>query len=218
MKLPFVETFLQWLHPLVARTRFEGSQRYWAKRYASGGTSGPGSYGKLAEFKAEILNAFVRDHGIRTVIELGCGDGNQLTLAAYPAYLGLDVTPEAVERCRSRFAGDPGKEFRLVSEHRGERAELALSLDVIFHLVEDDLFDEYMRRLFASAERFVIVYSSNHDERAPAPHVRHRCFTRWIEGNAADWRLKAHVPNRHPYRNEEEGSFADFFVYERRAP
>ena len=34
---------------------FPGSQNYWRKRYAMGGNSGKGSYGKSAEFKAEIL-------------------------------------------------------------------------------------------------------------------------------------------------------------------
>jgi hypothetical protein len=41
-------------------------------------------------------------------------------------------------------------------DHQGLfRAELGLSLEVIFHLVEDDVFDVYMRHLFASATRFV---------------------------------------------------------------
>ncbi len=56
---------------------FPGSQDYWVKRYAKGGNSGPGSYSELAKFKASVLNAFVREHGIQSVIEFGCGDGNQ---------------------------------------------------------------------------------------------------------------------------------------------
>jgi hypothetical protein len=219
IKLPLLERLMTRLRRPVAALRFEGSQRYWAARYAQGGTSGAGSYGKLAEFKAEVLNDFVRENAIRTVIEHGCGDGNQLSLAAYPRYLGLDVTSEAVTLCRSRFAGDATKEFRTVPEYRGERAELALSLDVIFHLVEDYVFDAYMQRLFASAERFVIIYSSNHDEPGSdaAAHVRHRSFTRWIEAHAPLWRLRAHIPNRFPHREGQEGSFADFFIYGRAA-
>ena len=38
---------------------FPGSEEYWKKRYNSGGHSGDGSYNKLAEFKAKILNNFV---------------------------------------------------------------------------------------------------------------------------------------------------------------
>ncbi len=50
---------------------------------------------------------------MQAVIELGCGDGNQLPLAAYPQYIGLDVSKTAIELCKIRFACDPGKSFFL---------------------------------------------------------------------------------------------------------
>ena len=40
------------------------SAQYWRDRYRAGGNSGAGSYGRLAGFKAEIVNAFVREHDI----------------------------------------------------------------------------------------------------------------------------------------------------------
>lgn len=215
-----LEGLRRWLRDRLGARPFPGSRRYWDQRYASGGTSGAGSSGKLAEFKAEVLNAFVRDNRVHSVIEHGCGDGNQLRLAAYPSYLGFDVSADAVALCRRLFAGDCSKSFRLASEYRGERADLALSLDVVFHLVEDEVFEAYMKRLFASAERFVVVYSSDTDEwaEAVAAHVRHRRFTRWVEENAREWTLRARIPNRYPFRSEDPqgSSFADFFVYERR--
>lgn len=197
---------------------FPGSAAYWEERYRKGGTSGAGSYTFLAEFKAEVLNGFVAEHAVRTVIEFGCGDGNQLRLAKYPSYLGFDVSDSAVERCRRLFAGDPSKSFRSVAEYAGERAELALSLDVIFHLVEDAVFDDYMRRLFAAGERYVIVYSSNTSSKLGVddPHVKHREFKRWVDERAPDFRLLRHVPNRYPYAGDHHtGSFADFFMFER---
>lgn len=194
---------------------FPGSDRYWEERYAAGGDSGPGSRGRLAQFKAEFINDFVARNGISTVIEYGCGDGRQLSLARYPEYVGFDVSPRAVALCRERFRGDGHKRFELVTDYAGERAELTLSLDVIYHLVEDDAFEAYMQRLFDSADRFVIVYSSDAEPAAPtAPHVRHRHFTRWIAGHRPRWRLCAHVPNRHPFGGDlATGSCSDFFVY-----
>ena len=56
------------------------SASYWDSRYVSGGTSGAGSYGHLAEFKANVLNTFVANRNIKLVIEFGFGDGNQLIL------------------------------------------------------------------------------------------------------------------------------------------
>ena len=201
-----------------APASFPGSERYWEQRYVSGGDSGPGSYGKFALFKAEILNGFVAEHQVRSVIEFGCGDGNQLELAAYPAYLGVDVSETAIARCRERFRGDPGKTFQLATDYDGRGAELALSLDVIFHLVEDSVFEQYMEALFQAASRFVIIYSSNRDEPSvdEAMHVRHRRFTSWIDAHAPGWTLMAHVPNRYPNRGDyRTGSFSDFFIYRR---
>jgi hypothetical protein len=66
---------------IVAAVRFRDSQSYWEDRYVSGGTSGPGSYDAQAEYKADFLNRFVRENAIGSVIEFGCGDGNQLGLA-----------------------------------------------------------------------------------------------------------------------------------------
>ena len=196
---------------------FEGSAAYWAQRYATGGKSGAGSYGRLAEFKAEIVNEFVRSHRVKSVIEFGSGDGNQLSLMHYPSYIGVDVSPTAVARCEARFADDSGKRFVLLDQAAGERAELALSLDVIYHLVEDATFQQHMEMLFASAERYVIIYSSNREAEpgTTPPHVRHRRFSAWIEENEPGWRLLRHVPNRYPGPGDRDTSFADFHIYER---
>lgn len=195
---------------------FPGTIAYWERRYACGGDSGDGSFGKYARFKGEIVNRFVAEHDIRSVIEFGCGDGRQLRLARYPAYLGFDVSETAIEQCRRRFRNDPGKRFRLMRDCRDERADLALSLEVIFHLVEDQLFEAYMRTLFAAADRYVIIYSSNIDENpTPSPgHVRHRRFTTWVERHCGAWTLLQHIPGKYPYRGENRGGgFSDFFIY-----
>jgi hypothetical protein len=90
-----------------------------------------------------------------------------------------------------------------------------LSLDVVYHLVEDSVFDAYMRRLFESARRFVIVYSSNMDQDWPAEHVRHRQFTKWVEQHRPDWALQHTLKNAYPHdaADPEQTSFADFYVF-----
>ena len=204
---------------LLARfRRFEGSAKYWDDRYAAGGDSGAGSLGKFGEFKAEVLNDFVRRHGIQTVIEFGCGDGRQLALAHYPRYVGFDVSTQAVNLCRDRFMGDDSKAFYEVREYSDQRADLTLSLDVIYHLVEDEVFESYMRRLFDASTRWVIVYASDQEDtdRAEAAHVRHRKFTRWVEANRPGWVLRETIPNRYPYTGDFRlGSFSEFFIFER---
>src|SRR3989339_1402077 len=79
---------------LLRAAKSPGTISFWEARYRSGGDSGLGSFGRLAQFKADVLNDFVRQAGIASIIEFGCGDGNQLRLAAYPSYVGLDVSRE----------------------------------------------------------------------------------------------------------------------------
>lgn len=194
---------------LVPRLRkllpWASSAQYWERRYASGGNSGKGSYGDLAAFKAAYLNRFVTEHHIETVIEFGCGDGAQLALAQYPRYLGFDVSDTALAWCRSKFVDDPGKTFRRAADYAGEQADLVLSLDVIFHLIEDQIFELYMRRLFFAAERFVIAYSSDFDQPADrkACHVRHRRFSAWVARHAPEFEQIERLEN--PFRQRPAG-------------
>lgn len=202
---------------------FPGSRTYWESRYAAGGTSGDGSYGLLAQFKAEVLNSFVAEHQVDTVIEFGCGDGNQLSLAEYPKYIGLDVARDAIKVCSMRFREDASKSFFLydpecfVDRCGVFAADLAISLDVVYHLVEDSVYSAYMRHLFGAARRYVIVYSSNSDSlRSKSPHVRHRAFSHFVESDLAPWRLVSIVRNRYPYEESANtGSFADFYIFGR---
>jgi hypothetical protein len=203
------------------RNRFRHSADYWERRYLDGGNSGAGSYNRLAQFKAEFINDFVARNAVRSVIEFGSGDGAQLELASYPEYIGVDVSEAAIEATQSRFRSDPTKRFYHPSVlPQGTKAELALSLDVIYHLVEDDVFDRYMWALFDAATRFVIVYSSNDERPPPAPHVRHRRFTDWIDKNRPGFLLREHVPNTFPLdeNDPENTSFADFYVFEPAKP
>jgi hypothetical protein len=197
---------------------FPGSAAYWENRYLNGGDSGVGSYGFFAEFKAEVLNKFVTINNVRTVIEFGCGDGNQLTMAKYPSYIGFDISSAAILKCRETFRSDPNKSFHLIKEYNGEKADLAISLDVIFHLVEDQIFENYMRRLFNASNCYVIIYSSDSDnnQRHDGDHVKHRAFTTWVQMNLPDWRLQDHLPNRYQYQGDyRKGSFSEFFIYEK---
>lgn len=195
---------------------FGSSAHYWEQNYAHGGTSGCGSYGALGHAKAEFLNAFVREHDIRSVTEFGCGDGNQLALAEYPCYVGLDVSRAAIGLCKRRFAADLTKSFFVYEgdcfvDRRGLfAADLALSLDVVYHLVENSVFETYMTNLFSAGRLYVIVYSTNADTGRTAPHVKHRRFTSWIAGNCPEWRLAQLTRGPNPGSGR-----ADFFVFER---
>lgn len=218
-RLPIVGSLARNIKRKTRSTKkFDGSQNYWENRYVAGGNSGDGSYRLLAEFKAEVINDFVERNNVATLIEYGCGDGNQLSLANYKNYTGFDVSNKVLALCEEKFRDDPSKTFKAMDSYDGERAELTMSLDVIYHLVEDDIYADYMNRLFDSADRFVIVYASNTDQNPdPRPaHVRHRAFSQWVSVNKSEWQLLEHIPNRYPYQGDNKsGSFADFYLYEK---
>jgi SAM-dependent methyltransferase len=199
--------------------RFGGSEQYWRDRYQRGGNSGEGSYGPLARFKADTINAWWEQWSMGAAIEFGCGDGHQLTWMRYSDYLGLDVSQAAIDGCRARFADDASRRFLLVDAYAGEQADTSLSLDVIYHLVEDAVYEAYMRRLFEAARRWVIIYSSDTEEQGAVqgPHVRHRRFSAWVEQHQPEWELVQRVDNPYPDCGDpRKGSSADMFLYRRR--
>ncbi|HEX5422878.1 MAG TPA: hypothetical protein VFW94_04965 [Candidatus Acidoferrales bacterium] len=201
------------------RGEFRSSQSYWKHRYDNNGNSGAGSYGRLAAFKAETISDYVARHSIASVIEFGCGDGAQLSLTDYPYYIGVDVSMKVIELCGKRFANDPSKSFMVLEEFDATpvTADMSMSLDVIYHLVEERTYHDYMHRLVQSAERSICIYSSNVQLPGHVSHIRHRRFTDWFDTNAPEWKLVKTVRNRYPYdfNNPDETSWADFYFFER---
>lgn len=202
------------------KKKFSGSKNYWERRYANNRNSGAGSYGRLAQFKADVINDFVVEHEVKTVVELGSGDGNQLSLANYPHYRGYDVSKTAVELCNEKFKNDPNKEFYWLAKENAtiKSADVALSLDVIYHLIEDAIYDSYMSQLFEASHQFVIIYASNHEE-IIASHVKSRKFTTWVDANVGDsWKLLKKIDNDFPFdpENPDHTSISDFYIYEKK--
>ncbi len=203
---------------------FKGSAKYWDERYKEKGNSGSGSYDHLAEYKADILNDFVKKNNLQTIIEFGSGDGNQLTIAKYPKYIGLDISPTAVKICYDQFKADQTKSFYVYNTmafHDNARvfnADLTLSLDVLYHLVEKEIFETYLIHLFAASNKYVIIYASDYNQ-AEEPvyqHENRRSFTDFITKNIKAWKLKEILKNKYPVSEfKEKGSLSDFFIYEK---
>ena len=189
------------------------STEFWDLHYRAHGTSGPGSRGYSAAFKAAETNRIVEENGVCSVVEFGCGDGYQLGLFSVPRYVGLDISPRALSWCIEQHRFDTNKTFLRYDPAcwsdplRLVHADLAMSMDVIFHLVEDEVFDKYMSDLFAAGDRFVLIYSSNEPE-SENRFTRHRRFTDWVSSREPTWRLTQHVAN-------PDGSGVDFYLYAR---
>lgn len=192
------------------------SSKYWESRYSSGGNSGDGSYGRLAFFKADVINNFISNNHIQSATELGCGDGNQLSIINYPKYLGLDVSASIIESCKQKFTADPTKKFVHYDPTHFKpsdslKSELSLSLDVLYHIIEDDSYFKHLDDLFALSKHYVIIYSTDFDEHE-SEHVFHRKFTAHIKQSFPDWRLIEYIKNPY-YGIGEQESKAEFFIY-----
>lgn len=157
----------------------------------------------------------MQNNQIYSVIEFGCGDGNQLSLFDFSSYIWLDVSRTAIKLCIERFKFDKTKSFFLYDSlcykdnHAIFKADLALSLDVIYHLVEDNIFELYMNHLFESAKKFVIIYASDFDSEQ-TNHIKHREFSKWVGKNLIEWELIRKIKNKYP-----DDSLSDFFIYQK---
>ncbi|WP_137111280.1 class I SAM-dependent methyltransferase [Rhodobacter sp. SY28-1] len=196
------------------------SDAYWRDRYEAGGNSGAGSYGRLAEYKAGFINDLVKTHEVQSVIEFGSGDGNQCSLLTIENYTGVDISPAVVTACRKRFAGRENWQFLTDAEYQVNpaQADMSMSLDVIYHLVEDAIFERYMETLFSASRRFVLVYSSDTDTPSRATHVRHRSYSNWIAAHAPAFALVEAFEQPYPMRpgsDPRTTSFASFKLFAR---
>ena len=195
------------------KRRFPSSQQYWETRYLRNGNSGNGSYGEIAAYKAGILNKFVEENNIKTIMEFGCGDGNQLQQFKFPLYVGLDVSLTAIKKCIQIFEKDTSKSFFIyhykgfADNSRLFQSQLVLSLDVIYHLLEDEVYENYMHHLFSSSTKYVIIYAWDVEGKKNL-HVRHRKFSEWIATNKKNWHLVKRIENK-------AAPTCDFFIYEK---
>jgi spore maturation protein CgeB len=214
----------EYLHFENRHKKYFDVSSYWENRYQKGGDSGSGSYGRLAKFKAHFLNQFVANNNIESVVELGCGDGAQVGLANYPSYVGFDISESSINTCNNLYSNDSSKKFLLYDKERFDPtnyvADLALSLDVIFHLSSDESYDAYLSDLFALGKKYVIIYSNSTNLPSQgvnelSEYIRFRDFSSDVHKRFPDWSLIDIEPNYYPYNLSlpQKTSFADFYVF-----
>tara|TARA_R110002072_G_scaffold4788_8_gene33413 strand:- start:8 stop:583 length:576 start_codon:yes stop_codon:yes gene_type:complete len=183
----------------------------WDNRYKNNGNSGNGSYGLLAEFKAEIINNFIYENNIHDIIELGCGDGNQCSLFKIEHYLGLDISPAIINYCKNKFKNNSKYNFEIYNNDylNNKKYELSLSLDVIYHILDDNEYKKYMKDLFNFSNKYVIIYSNNYKGHKVG-HMYTKNFTKDIEKWFNNYKIKQIIKQKYPQQ-----SSADFYIYEK---
>jgi SAM-dependent methyltransferase len=175
------------------------SNTYWNDRYVKGGNSGEGSYGLFAAFKGNILLQYIKDLSIQSIIDYGCGDGNQARYYKCNKYIGIDVSQKAIDLCKKTFYYDMNKQFYLDTEFfksfdSSQKVDCAISCDVILHLIDPSLYISYIHNLFSLSNKFVIIYSYDCDLKHTS-HVQYHNFTKTIQELYPNWILLHKIMN-----------------------
>lgn len=172
------------------------SKQYWEERYHQGGNSGNGSYGESATLKANYINSVIKRYNIKTINDLGHGDGNQIsTLKGFTSYTGYDVSSSARQRCILQYK-DNGRYTFLDSLGTMVKGDLAMSLDVLYHITEYDKYEKYIKYLFNLGD-YVLIYGMDKDKQGDN-HVVSRSFTNYIERVYETFSLEEVVEGTHP--------------------
>lgn len=187
---------------------------YWNDRYAKGYDTGVQSQGFLLEKQVQFVNEVIGQNNIKTVFELGCGNGKMLPLLNLESYTGLDISQKAIDICRERFKGDSTKKFFTLSEYEVASPEFELSLslgNVIPSLPDDAAYFKYMADLFGASKAFVCIFSSDF-ESGRYGHIKARNFSKHVSERFPEWELVEVKKTGYEYK-EGDPLTAKFFVY-----
>jgi ubiquinone/menaquinone biosynthesis C-methylase UbiE len=110
-----------------------------------------------------ILMPFPVDIG--QIVEVGCGRGGgaEFLLQSRPGlrYLGIDLSPEHLALCRTRFASRPGTGFVLADAAylpaRDGRFDAAFSIEAAQHFAEPNRFYHEVARLLRPGGWFLVA-------------------------------------------------------------
>lgn len=139
---------------------------------------------------ADYARTAVKAYGMRSIVDLGCGDGGLMSVLALdetPAW-GYDLQPSNVEAGRER-----GLDIRLgdVVEGSIQWGELAIATEIIEHLVNPHAF---VKRIRSMAD---MVVASSPAVETDLRHYEHHLwawdpvgYRRMFE--QAGWRVEAH--------------------------
>jgi hypothetical protein len=188
------------------------SIKYWEERYFNGGNSGNGSYGFLAEYKKDFINQFIIENNIKSLLEYGCGDCNQLSMIKCDDIIGVDVSITAINKC-----GDIMKNSKFIHLENNNfptiKTDLLLSLDVIYHLIEDNLYEEYIGNIINHGSEYLIIYSADFDnDKDFSKHVKPRNFTK-NQLLLDNYGLIEVIENKYKSTDHTKGSFSDWYIY-----
>jgi len=102
--------------------------------------SGPGSHVANTKEMVDFLSCIVSELGIKSILDLGCGDWNWLRLVDLGSveYLGWDCDEEMLNENQTRYGSSRVRfELRDITKAEFPKVDLIICRDVLFHLERD---------------------------------------------------------------------------------
>jgi glycosyltransferase involved in cell wall biosynthesis len=120
--------------------------------------SGHGSSTDATRFVRSALHELLRELGVKSMIDIPCGDFNWMRLLDLPVdYLGADIVPQLIEKNKKNHAR-PGRAFQLldITKDPLPRADLVFSRDLLVHLSERDIRSA-LENIINSGARYLVT-------------------------------------------------------------
>ena len=170
-------TIDEMLNPHDAQNQFEDpmavvESTYWSRRYRDGGNSGKGSYGEEAAFKSDTIASIAAKFEVQSVVDFGIGDGSMVSniqrkLKPNTQYLGFDISPVAVNAIKRTNHDGVFEVGDVASGSIEAHADMALCIDVFFHLMSAERQTKAMETICNSFGKVAIVSALNQKPAEP---------------------------------------------------
>jgi SAM-dependent methyltransferase len=160
---PIVAKSMRWLRRTLRRHSFENRQ-FWNARYIEEPDkgSGPGSRGNNIQIKGELIRSTIESYGIRSVLDIGCGDLATLGTLDVDRYVGLDISDVIIERNK---ACRPEWQFicaDLAGAYRPSSADLVLCFDVLIHQKTRQAYEAILSKALSATQRVALISGYSH--------------------------------------------------------
>lgn len=122
--------------------------------------SGPGSDDHVGVSYAETISAYIRQNGIKSVVDIGCGDFRIASKFIGPGiqYTGIDVVPDLIKANQERYGNDHVR-FQCLdaTQESIPDAQLCLIRQVLQHLS-----NEHIARILEKCKKYPHLIITEH--------------------------------------------------------
>jgi len=141
------------------RTAFEDiyKNKTWNDEYCT--QSGSGASIECSGDYVEWLKGFIRQQGIKSILDLGCGDFNLMKHLDFAGlnYLGVDIVDFVIEENQNKHGSDDIKfvNDNIIGFNPEKKFDLAIVKDVLQHLPNDKIITFFKK--LNCAKRVLVV-------------------------------------------------------------